>query len=155
MNLTKPFGAVSCVLSSSAEFQVRVMHTPKTNARAEFRRRQIEQANNSATLAAKFPRLKTLKVELAYFGPDGLTRTGELRYTVNVQHAKSMFSFVCPSGECMGGDFDLSEAVAKAVDGGRKTAEGEIRCEGWHRKAKEEKTPCQNLMRYKLRLGYV
>jgi hypothetical protein len=127
---------------------------PKSNPRAEFRRHQIQRANESATLAATFPELKSLRVDLTYFDSDGLTRTGELRYTVNVSFAKSVFSFVCPCGECIGGDFDLSSAVAGAVGKRRKIAEGEIRCEGWRKNPKKDKEPCQNLMRYKLTLGY-
>jgi hypothetical protein len=127
----------------------------KTNPRAEFRRLQIQRANDSVSLCQKFPELSSLKVDIAYFDSDGLTRTGELRYRVNVSFAKSVFSFVCPCGECIGGDFDLSAAVADAVGRRRKTAEGEIRCEGWRTQPKQEKLPCQNLMRYKLTLGYV
>jgi len=127
----------------------------KTNPRAEFRCHQIQRANDSVSLAEKFPKLKSLRVDLTYFDSDGLTRTGELRYKVNVSFAKSVFSFVCPCGECMGGDFDLSAAVAGAVGRRSRSAEGELRCEGWRTKPKQEKTPCQNLMRYKLTLGYV
>ena len=132
------------------------MHTPtKTNPRAEFRRHQIQRANDSVSLAEKFPELKSLRVDLIYFHSDGLTRTGELRYKVNVRFAKSVFSFVCPCNECVGGDFDLSSAVAEAVGKRRTTGEGEIRCEGWRTKPKHEKTPCRNLIHYKLILGYV
>jgi hypothetical protein len=127
----------------------------KTNPRAEFRRHQLQRVNDSVSLASKFPQLKSLKADLMYFDRDGLTRTGELRYKVNVSFAKSLISFVCPCSECVGGDFDLSAAVAAAVKGRRKIAEGEIRCEGMRLKPKQEKTPCQNLMRYKLSLGYV
>ena len=127
----------------------------KSNPRAEFRRLQIQRVNESVSLAQKFPGLKTLKVDLTYFDSDGLSQTGELRYRVNVNHAKSLFSFVCPCAECIDGDFDLSAAVAEAVSKRRKTAEGEVRCPGWRTKPKQEKTLCQNLMRYKLSLGYV
>lgn len=127
----------------------------KTNPRAEFRRHQIQRANDSVSLAEKFPKLKSLTVDLTYFDRDGLSRTGEVRYKVNVRFAKSVFSFVCPCSECIGGDFDLSEAVAAAVGKRRKIAEGEIRCEGWRTRPKEERTHCHNLMRYKLALGYV
>ena len=127
----------------------------KVNPRAEYRRREIQRVNDSVSLAEKFPRLESLTVNLTYFDADGLTKTGEVRYKVNVQHAKSVFSFVCPSFECMGGDFDLSEAVAHAVTGRRKIAEGEIRCQGFHTRPKEAKAPCQNLLHYKLTLGYV
>jgi hypothetical protein len=132
-----------------------MMPPRKTNPRAEFRLREIQRVNSSVSLAEKFPKLKTLTVDLAYFDTDGLTKSGEVRYKVNVLHAKSIFSFVCPSGECMGGDFDLSGAVAQAVTGRRKMAEGEIRCQGSRSKPKEDKVPCRNLLRYKLTLGYV
>ena len=127
----------------------------KTNPRAEFRRHQIQRANDSVSLAQRFPELKSLTVDLTYFDSDGLSRTGELRYKVNVGFAKSVFSFACPSGECIGGDFDLSAAVREAVGKRMKIAEGEIRCEGWRMKPKQDKAPCQNLMRYKLTLSYV
>ena len=132
-----------------------MMPPRKTNPRAEFRLREIQRVNSSVSLAEKFPKLKTLTVDLAYFDTDGLTKSGEVRYKVNVLHAKSIFSFVCPSGECMGGDFDLSGAVAQAVTGRRKMAEGEIRCQGSRSKPKEDTVPCHNLLRYKLSLGYV
>ena len=127
----------------------------KANPRAEYRRREIQRVNNSVSLAEKFPKLESLTVNLTYFDADGLTKTGELRYKVNVHHAKSVFSFVCPSAECMNGDFDLSGVVADAVTGRRKIVEGRIRCQGFHTRAKEPKTPCQNLLQYKLTLGYV
>jgi hypothetical protein len=132
-----------------------MMPPRKSNPRADYRLRQIQRANESASLAEKFPKLKSLKVDLSYFDPDGLTRTGELRYKVNVEHAKSAFSFVCQSGDCLAGDFDLSNAVAEAVTKRRRTAEGEIRCEGTRGKPTEARMPCHNLLRYKLTLGYV
>jgi len=93
-------------------------------------------------------------VDLTYFEADGLTRTGELRYKVNVEHAKSAFSFVCQSGDCLAGDFDLSNAVAEAVTKRRKTVEGEVRCEGSRTRPKETARPCHNVLRYRLTLGY-
>ena len=127
----------------------------KTSPRAEHRQREVERANNSVSLAEKFPSLKTLTVDLAYFDTDSQRKNGELKYTVNVNHAKSVFSFVCPNGECVGGDFDLSDPVAEAVTARRKIAAGEIRCQGLRTRAKEDKVPCHNLLRYKLNLGYV
>jgi hypothetical protein len=132
-----------------------MMPPRKANPRAEYRLSETQRVNSSVSLAEKFPKLKSLKVDLLYFDANGLTKTGELRYKVNVQHAKSVFSFVCQSGECLAGDFDLSDAVTEAVAGRRKIAEGEIRCEGTRAKAKEGKRPCHNLLRYKLTLGYV
>ena len=132
-----------------------MMPPRKTNPRAEYRLREIQRVNESASLAVKFPKLKSLKVDLSYFEPDGLTKTGELRYKVNVEHAKSVFSFVCQSGECLAGDFDISDAITAAVAKRRKTVEGEVRCQGSRVRPKEEKRPCRNLLRFKLTLGYV
>ena len=117
--------------------------------------RQAQRLNSSATLAQAFPKLKSLTANLLHFDPLGLTKTGEVRYTVNVVNTKSLFFFACPSTECAGGDFDLSAAVANAVHGKRKTASGEIRCEGIRTRPKGEKLPCGNLLRYKLTLRYV
>ncbi len=127
----------------------------RTSPKAEYRLQQIQRANDSVSLAVKFPKLKSLTVDLAYFEADGLTKNGGLRYKVNVGHAKSLFSFACPSGECFGGDFDLSVAVAQAVRARRKTVEGQIRCEGSRAKPKHQTVPCRNILRYKLTLGYV
>jgi hypothetical protein len=142
-----------CLVRPNSRFTM--MPPRKANPRAEYRLSEIQRVNSSVSLAEKFPKLKTLRVDLVYFDPDGLSKTGELRYKVNVQHAKSVFSFVCQSGECLAGDFDLSDAVTKAVTGRRKIAEGEIRCQGTRAKPKEGKRPCHNLLRYKLTLGYV
>ena len=127
----------------------------KKNPRAEYRLREIERVNLSPSLAEKFPKLKSLKAELTYFDSDGMTQTGALRYMVNVAHAKSVFCFVCQSGECLAGGFDLSNAVAEAVTSRRKSATGEIRCQGNQEKPDQSKRPCQNVVRYKLTLGYV
>lgn len=132
------------------------MHQPrKTNPRAEYRLRELQRVNSSVSLAEKFPRLKSMRLDLAYFEPDGLNKTGELKYKLNVQHAKSILSVACQNGECLAGDFDLSDAIAEAVTRRRKLAEGEIRCQGTRTKPKGSPTPCHNLLRYKLTLGYV
>ena len=127
----------------------------RSSPRAEHRLRQLQRANESVSLAEKFPNLKSLTVHLTYFGPDGLTQNGEVRYTVHVGHAKSMFSFTCQGWDCVGGDFDLSEAVAAAVTARSKAVHGELRCQGLRNGAAEGKQPCHNLLRYKLLLGYV
>ena len=92
---------------------------------------------------------------LAYFDSEGVTKNSEMKYKVNVNHAKSMFCFLCQHGECIGGDFDLSEALAKAVAARRKLATGEMRCQGWRKKPNLDQVPCHTLLRYKLTLNYV
>jgi hypothetical protein len=126
----------------------------KSNPRLEHRLQQNQRVKDSASLAVKFPRLESLTVHLAYFDAEALNRTTELKYQVNVEHAKSFFCFVCPNAECVGGDFDLSEELAQAVACGRKEAAGELRCQGWHKRSKIDRAPCQMLLRYKLSLHF-
>jgi len=126
----------------------------KLSPRAEYRMREARRAESSATLAAKFPNLKSLTALLHHFDPSGLVQTGEMRYKVNVLHAKSVFRQDCPCGECAGGDFDLSEALAMAVKSQRAIAEGELQCQGERTRPSGEKLPCRNILRYKLTLRY-
>ena len=129
-------------------------HPRRTTPRAEYRRQQVERVNLSATLAEKFPRLKLLVVRLEYFDSNRLARNGQIKYKANLEHAKSLFCVNCPNGECVGGDFDLTDALAQAVKRRDKAVEGELRCQGQRHKAKAEKVPCQSLLRYRLTLGY-
>jgi hypothetical protein len=132
-----------------------MMQTRKANPRVEYRLKQNERIGQSASLAEKFPKLKSLRVELEYFDPSGMTRTGGMKYKPSLEHAKSLFYFNCVCGDCTGGDFDLSDELSRAVLGRRKLVAGEARCKGErHNKERKERFPCQSLLRYKLSLGY-
>ena len=62
---------------------------------------------------------------------------------------------VCLPGRGMRrGDFDLSEALAKAVAGRQKVVTGELRCQGRRKRGDREFVPCQRLLRYRLNLSY-
>jgi hypothetical protein len=130
------------------------MHPRKSNPRAEYRLKQRERIDSSPGMAEKFPRLKSLTVTLAYFDAEGVTKNGGMKCKMHVQQAKSALWFACPGGECFGGDFDLSEDLAKAVAGRRKMASGEMRCQGERKRADRERVPCQALLRYKMILDY-
>jgi hypothetical protein len=132
-----------------------MQHTRKTTPRMEYRLIQKQRIIESASLAQKFPKLKSLKVDLEYFDPTGKTRNGGMKYKANLENAKSMFYFGCLSGDCANGDFDLTEEVTKAIAGRRKVITGEKRCEGIrHNKERKDQMPCQNILRYKMSLGY-
>ena len=102
----------------------------KSNPRLEYHVKQRERIQASPSMGEKFPGLKALTVNLAYFDVEGITQKGEMKCKMNVQQAKSMLWFACPDHECFGGDFDLSDALAKAVAGRRKAMSGELRCLG-------------------------
>lgn len=126
----------------------------KAGPRAEYRQREKERISNSVSLAEKFQQLKSLKVELIYGAgtPDGWNN--EIKYDVNLAHAKSVFRFDCVNAECVGGDFDLSEKLAKAVQARRATVSGEMCCQGWSSRETINTVRCHNILRYKLSLRY-
>jgi hypothetical protein len=127
----------------------------RPNPRIEYRRRRAERVNSSPNLSEKFPKLKNLSVIVDFFDPNGVIRQGGLKYKVNLEHGKSLFCFNCVNPDCVGGDYDLTQALAQSVAARKKVAEGELRCQG-SRQFKDPKrnTPCRCVLRYKLALGY-
>ena len=130
------------------------MQHQRHSPRAEYRQRENQRVNDSANLAEKFHDLKSLTVDLAHFAPVSLAKTSEIKYTVNLAHAKAVFRFNCTNDECVGGDFDLSAALAHAVAARHNTASGEVVCQGWRSKPGLDRMPCNNILRYRLTLGY-
>lgn len=130
------------------------MHHEKFTPRADYRQRERQRANDSVSLSEKFRDLKSLTVEFGYFSPEGLSRNREIKYTVNPDRANSVFRLDCLNDECVGGDFDLSEALAQAVAARQATATGEMCCQGWLDRFTINRTHCHAILRYKLRLEY-
>jgi hypothetical protein len=122
--------------------------------RAEYRQQENQRIQGSATLAETFKQLKSLTVDLAYHDAERGTRNAEIKYTVNLAHAKSVFRIDCQNSECVGGDFDLSQALAKAIAGREEEVTGEMCCQGWLSKAAIDRTHCHNTLRYQLTLEY-
>jgi hypothetical protein len=131
-----------------------IMPLRNIGPRAEYRQQQNQRANGSPSIADKFPQLRSLTVDLAYFNADSVGQTNEIKYTANLAHARSVFRFDCSNIECVGGDFDLSDALTNAYVEHRATAAGETRCQGWRSKTAVGNCRCQNLLRYTLHLGY-
>jgi hypothetical protein len=130
------------------------MHHEKFTPRADYRQEEAQRTNESVSLSKKFRELKSLTVELAYFSPQGATPNSQIKYTVNPDHAKSVFRFDCPNDECIRGDFDLSEALARAVAAHQTTVTGEMCCQGWLSKTTIDRIHCHNILRYKFTLEY-
>jgi hypothetical protein len=91
---------------------------------------------------------------MEFFDPEVSTKRGEVAWKLNVEHAKSAVWFGGPGLGCLGGDFDLSDALAKAVDERRRMASGELRCPGTRKHGAPEPMPCHILLRYELKLHY-
>jgi hypothetical protein len=124
------------------------------NPRAQYRLAQRQRVDDALRLAEKFPQLKSLKVSLQSVDREGMTKRTEMKYSANLDHAKSVLVFVCPISECCGGDFDLTAKLAEAVSKRRTKVEGEMHCMGSHKKASGHPAPCRSLLRYTLNLAY-
>jgi hypothetical protein len=124
------------------------------NPQAEHRQAQRLRVAGAVSLAEKYPQLKTLKVALEFVDREGMTKTTEMKYSANPEHAKSVLVFVCPSSACWGGDFDLTAKLAEAVSKRRTKVAGEMHCLGRHKDASDQVAPCRSLLRYTLSLVY-
>jgi hypothetical protein len=130
------------------------MRHQKLSNRLEYRQQENQRVKDSPTLAEKFAKLKSLTVELAYFTGERVNRSSQVKYKVNLDNARSVFRFNCPNNECVFGDFDLSEQLARAVRARRKVVEGEMTCQGWRNRTTIDTLRCNNILRYKLSLSY-
>jgi hypothetical protein len=126
----------------------------KSNPRQKYRLKQRERIEASPVLAKRFPALKRLTVTLEHYDASGTTRQGLMKCKLNVEHARSVLWFACPAVDCAFGDYDLSAALAEAVAGRCKVAEGEIRCQGKRKRGDHDRVPCNALLRYKVNLTY-
>ena len=131
-----------------------MMQARKTNPRAEHRLRRSARVEASPSLAEVFPKLKALTVNVEFFDPSGNTRAGGMKYKPNLEKAKSAMCFDCPSGECVGGDYEVSQELRRAIAAKKTVVSGELKCQGMRHKPKQEPIKCQNLLRYELRLSY-
>jgi|SRR5882724_8570941 len=130
------------------------MHHQKIGARAEHRQQEGHRIRSSGSLAEKFPELKSLTVNLAYYNSDGLTKSSQFKYMVNLENARSVFCFDCLNKECIRGDFDLSNQLSNAVSDRETSVSGEICCQGWLSKNTIDTVRCHHILRYKFSLGY-
>jgi hypothetical protein len=129
-------------------------YPPKMGARGKYILEERERIKLAASLAETFPQLKSLTAHLSYFAPVGRTPQSEVKCTFNLAYAKALLRFACPNNECVGGNFDLSAALARAVGERRATLSGEVRCEGWQSKATIDRVTCDHVLRYQLTLEY-
>ncbi len=129
-------------------------HAQRTSPRGEYLQQENLRVLESLSMAEKFSALKSLTVDLGHYDSEGKTRNSQIKYTVNLAHAKSVFRVACHNRECVRGDFDLSEVLAEAVASHRKTITGELCCQGWRSKTAIDTLPCHNILRYTMTLGY-
>ena len=130
------------------------MYYQKAGLRADYRRQENQREKESQSLAERFPDLKCLTVNLGFFDGGTAGKTSEIKYSVNVAHARSVFRFNCSNTECVWGDFDLSADLTNAVAARQTSAAGERFCQGWLSKETIGTVRCRHILRYKFSLGY-
>ena len=126
----------------------------KLNPRDEYLLQEKQRVDGSATLQEKFLDLKTLTVNIAYLDSKDRIQRGQMKYTVNIAHAKSVFRLSCPNPECVEGDFDLSAELASVIRARLPALSGELICQGWQSRTTIGQLPCGNILRYELNLEY-
>jgi hypothetical protein len=131
------------------------MRPRKTDAHSEYRILQTQRVSDSPSLQDNFPQLKSLSLDLGQYDPEGASRVSQLKYSVNLQHARALFRINCANRDCVRGDFDLSDAITRAIAERRVAVSGELCCQGWLSKATIDSVRCHNLLRFKLNLEYV
>jgi len=130
------------------------MRHKKLSPRVEYRQLEIQRVSRSSLLREKFAQLKTMTVDYEYFSPEGNTRNRQIKYTVNLDQARSVFRLECLNHECVGGDYDLSDVLAEAIAGRQATVTGELCCQGWLNKNTIDRLRCRHIVRFKLNLEY-
>ena len=120
----------------------------------EHRLKQRERVEAAPLMATKFPHLRGLTARLEFFDARGITKQSEMKYKLNLEHAKSALWFACPGVECVCGDFDMSEVLTNAVADRRKVVVGDLHCGGTRKRGERVPEVCGTLLRYKLTLDY-
>jgi len=131
-----------------------MMYKLREGPRFEYRQQQSQRVKDSPSLANKFPRLKSLILHLGYYGSSGITKNSQIKYSPNLDNAKAVFRLDCPNQGCIGGDFDLTQPLAKAVAEHRTKVTAELTCQGWQSKTTIDTVHCHNILRYTLNLAY-
>lgn len=131
-----------------------MMSQKKIHPRAAHRQREGQRVQDSPTLAAKYPPLKSLAAEMAYCDHEKIARFNTIKYRFNLASAKSVIRFECPNFACVGGDYELSQELADAVAERRALVSGELSCQGWRSAATIATERCLNILRYQLSLSF-
>lgn len=125
-----------------------------TSPRHEYLQQEKQRVMQSPPLTEKFPVLKSMIVDLGNHDAEAAVPTSQVRYTVNIDHARSVFRVGCPNPECVRGDFDLTDALAQAIAARHTTVSNRLQCQGWRNRTTINSVPCGKILRYTITLGY-
>ena len=105
----------------------------------ESRQRAYQSAK---TVAGLFPGIEELTVEMRFSDPDRkLTPSPHRR--IFVPGMQAFFDFQCPLKDCVGGGFDMSQAVPEALSRKKSRATaGKLSCQGKRKRAAAGESRC-------------
>jgi len=131
-----------------------MMYRLREGPRFDYREQESQRVKESPCLANKFPQLKSLALDMGFYNCKGVSKNSQIKYEPNLEKAKSVFRIDCPNNGCIGGDFDLSDDLAKAVKEHRTTVTAEKCCQGWQSKTTIDTVRCHNILKYTLNIAY-
>jgi hypothetical protein len=126
----------------------------KSELRKENRQKIFDRIEKSATVAVAYPGLKSLAVNLLYFDRGIVSHGNGLCYRANLETAKSMLHFNCPSPLCKDGGFDLSKNLGDAVAEHQKSVVGVMHCLGSRDQEAGKTAPCESILHFKMTLTF-
>ena len=141
-------------MQGETSFEIMTTNTPRTSPRNEYLLQESRRVEASRTLAAEFPALASMTVDLGFYDSEGISCRSQIKYKVNLQQARSVLRFGCENPECIGGGFDLSGAVAEAVTNRETTVSGEMSCHGWRSHTTINRVQCGKRLRFSITLTY-
>jgi len=130
------------------------MYKPPRRPQDEYRAKARQQVQAAPTLAARFPTLTALAMELTFHNATTPVFDRELKQIVNLANAKSVLHIQCSNPDCFRGDFNLMDELAKAVADRQRSINGNRPCRGWSTTGMTNQKRCQTVLRYKLTLKY-
>lgn len=100
-------------------------------------------------LRERFPSLASLSISMDFENPGWGNNPSPMRQHVGPED-KAFFQVQCPHRECVGGGFNLLDAVSKLVNDGLKEATEAITCQGWQDHERISRHRCLLKMNYKI-----
>jgi len=100
------------------------------NAEAQERYQQRQQRENEAPrLAAEFPSLKSLKLNMTFLRGEGAAQSSHVRVIV-IERAPAVFHVPCADRACRGGGHELTPIVMAALREKKTSFSGTAPCDG-------------------------
>lgn len=113
---------------------------------SERRQRQDE----APRLKSEVERLAELAIEVSEFRAGGTVLAARHTRRIVIDHAPALFEIPCTEERCMGGGFDLTRDIMRALRSRETTFEGEDVCAG-----EVGSTTCGRVLRYVGRATYL